>query len=161
MQIEPSVVIYAIVNFLILVAVLTKFLYKPIIKMMDDRQKSIDTALDEAQKAKEAVAGTEERIAAQLAEARNEADAILEKARAKAEQSKTEILAEARSAAEQMRSDAAKEIQQEKEQALADLKGQIADLALLATERLLAEQLTESQKHSLMDQYVKDVGQLQ
>lgn len=161
LEFSVSEIIFTIINFVVLVALLGKFLYKPITKMMDDRKTAIDEALDAAEAARIEVASTETRLQAQIAEARKESEAILADARKRAESSREEIVAEARREALAISKAAAMEIENEQRRAIAELKEQIADMVVLTTEKLLADGLTQTQQQTLLDQYVKEVGQLQ
>lgn len=161
LSIELNVLIFAIINFVILVTVLTKFLYKPVVKMLDERKNAINEALDSAEQARLEVAGTEEHLRAEITKARAEAASIVADARLRGEAARTDIVEAARKEAGEITKAATAEIEAEKNRAIAELKGQIADMALLATEKLLADGLTDAQQRKLMDKYVKEVGQLQ
>lgn len=156
-----SEIIYTIVNFAVLVVLLRLFLYKPILGMLDKRKNEINTALDAAENARKQVAATEENLRAEIARAREQAEAILTEAKTRGEQAREEIVATARREAQALTAQAKAEIESEKNRALAELKGQIADMVLLTTEKLLAGGLTEAQEKALLDQYIKEVGQLQ
>lgn len=158
---EPNVIIFAIVNFVILVSALTFFLYKPVLRMLDERSDKISSALDSAAQARLEAVNTEERLRNQVAEARQNADAILADARLKGEAVREEIVEQARNEAAALTEAARAEIAAEKEKAVAELRGQVADLALLMTERLLREGLTPQQQSLLLDKYAAEMEQLQ
>lgn len=161
LHLELSDIIWALVNFAILVLVLGKFLYKPIMKTLDDRRAGIDQALQAAEDARKEVAGTEERLRAEISASRAEAEAILADARARGDVAREEIITAARAEATQLVQDAKAEIAEEKERAIAELRSQVADLALLATEKLLAGGITAEQQSRLIDRYIKEIGRLQ
>jgi F-type H+-transporting ATPase subunit b len=151
----------AIVNFLLLLWILKKFLYKPIIKTLDDRKTSIKEALDAADAARREVAATEQNLRAEIAHTRAEADAIVANAKMRAEAIHDEIVASAESAAKNIAEATAAQIELEKSQAIRDLKDEIADLVVLTTEKLLSEGLSETQEKAIVDKYIKEVGRLQ
>ena len=153
--------IFTIFNFLLLLFLLKKFLYKPILKMLDDRKKSIDEALDAADSARQEVAATQENIRKDIAQARAEADAIINDAQKRGEQVKAEIIEAAKAEAKGITEAATAQIEKEKAQAIHDLKAQIADIAMLATEKILTQSLTAEQERTLLDNYIKEVGQIQ
>ena len=161
LEFSLSQIIFTIVNFFVLVGLLVKFLYKPVLKMMDSRRDSINEALDAAEAARKEVASTEAHLRAEIAQARKESDTILADAKKRGEATREEIVAEAKKEAMAIAKAATEEIEAEKRRAIVELKGQIADMALLATEKLLADGLTEAQQHALMEKYIKEVGQLQ
>jgi len=154
-------VIWTIVNFSILVLVLWKFGYPFILKAMDKRKKEINDALEAADKARAEVAATEETLRVEIARARAEAEQIVISAKAAGETVKNEIIEQARAEALAISKSAQAMIEQDKKEALKELKKEIADMIILATEKVLASGLTEQQQKVLMDKYIKEVGQLQ
>ena len=153
--------IFTIFNFCLLLFLLKKFLYKPIMKMLDDRKASINEALDAAEAARLEAAQSEENIRNEIAKARTEADAIIADAKKRGEEVKNEIVNAAKLEAKSITDAAAAQIEKEKAQAIHDLKTQIADIAILATEKLLTQNLTPQQEKILMDNYINEVGQIQ
>ena len=153
--------IFALVNFVILVLLLKKFLFKPVIKMLDERKAAIDEALNAADQARLEVASTEEKIREQIATARSEADAIVADAKQRGEAIRVEIIETAKNEAKAITEAASAQIEEEKKQAIVDLKNQIADMVVLATEKVLADGLTAEQEHNLMTKYIQEVGRIQ
>ena len=129
--------------------------------MLDDRKASINEALDAAEAARLEAAQSEENIRNEIAKARTEADAIIADAKKRGEEVKNEIVNAAKLEAKSITDAAAAQIEKEKAQAIHDLKTQIADIAILATEKLLTQNLTLQQEKILMDNYIKEVGQIQ
>ena len=129
--------------------------------MLDDRKASINEALDAAEAARLEAAQSEENIRNEIAKARTEADAIIADAKKRGEEVKNEIVNAAKLEAKSITDAAAAQIEKEKAQAIHDLKTQIADIAILATEKLLTQNLTPQQEKILMDNYIKEVGQIQ
>ena len=160
MTIELATIIFAIVNFALLVFLLTKFLYKPTLKMLDERKAGISEALDKADEARREVAATNETIRANMAAARTEAQSIIADSKDRGEAVKDEIIESARTEASAIAEQARIKIIQEKEQALIELKGQIAEISILLAEKILSEGLTAEQEHSLMEKFIKEVGQM-
>lgn len=160
-EFSPSVIIWTLLNFSALVIGLRFLLYKPIMRMLDKRRQDIDTALLSAEQAKKLAASTEENLRLEIAQARAQAERIVAEAKAQSEQQREEIVTAAREQALSIAAQAKAEIEQEKTRALAEIKGEIADLVLLTAEKLLASSLTAAQEQALLEQYVKQMGQLQ
>ncbi len=158
MEIELKIVIFSILNFALLAFLLTKFLYKPVRKMMDSRQEMINDALDQAEAARAEVAATGETIKANMAKARLDAEAILDAAHQQAEQDKAAIMAEAQAQAEAFTAQARQQIAEEKEQAMLELRTQITDLAIMIAEKALDGKLTEQQEKALIANYTEEAG---
>ena len=154
-------IIFAIVNFLVLLFLLYKFLYNPLLKMMDDRKKSIDEALDSAAAARQEVAETQTVIQAEIAAARAKADELIATAQTGSEKLKEEILSQAREEAKAISNKAREEIAREREEAIASLRLEVTGLVMSATRQLLQDAVDESAQNRLFDQYVKNIGQLQ
>jgi len=160
-EIDISTLIFAIANFLILLFLLHKFLYKPLLTMMDNRKKSIDDALDSAAAARKEVAESQTVIKEGLAEARAKADEVLAIAQKNSEKLKEEILAKAREQALAITAKAQAEIAHDRAEVIAALRLEVSDLIIAATKQLLQEAVDESVQKRLFDQYVNDMGQLQ
>jgi len=160
-ELHPSEIIFAIVNFLVLLFLLHRFLYKPLLKMMDDRKKSIDEALDSAAAARKEVAETQTVIQAEIAAARAKADELIATAKSGSEKLKEEILVQAKKEAQAITNKAQAEIIREREDAIAALRLEVTGLVMAATRRLLQEAVDENAQNRLFDQYVKNIGQMQ
>lgn len=161
MEIHPQELIFAIVNFLLLLFLLHRFLYKPLLKMMDDRKKSIDDALDSAAAARKEVAETQTVIQEGLVQARAKAEELLATAQAGSEKLKEEILSQARVEAQAITARAQAEIAREREDAIAALRLEVSGLVMDATRQLLREAVDESAQKRLFDQYIDNIGRVQ
>ena len=161
MEIHLPDLIFAIINFVVLLLLLRIFLYKPLLKMMDERKKSISEALDAAADARLEVAETRYLIQTELAQANAKAEELLAAARAQSEELKEEILSQARAEALAISAKAQAEIAREREEALVALREEVGGLVMAATRQLLQEAVDEKVQKHLFDRYVKDIGQLQ
>jgi F-type H+-transporting ATPase subunit b len=147
---------FQIVNFLILLFLLNRFLFKPVLKRIDERNQQLGQGLEDA-----AAAARDRELAraereATMAEARQEADALVQRAAKTAEATSAEILATARESAEQLTARARDEIAAEKERALAEIRGEVADLALLAAGKLVGEEMDEPTQRRLVEQFLAE-----
>ena len=152
-------VIFAIVNFLILVGVLAKFLYRPFLAMLEERNQSIRGAFENAEatnrRADEKLEAYNKRIASVEEEGRE----ILRNARQRAETQAKEIVDEASERANQMVVQAQKEIERQQAKALTELKGQVAALALLAAEKVLEKELSGEGHGQLVESILEQAGE--
>ncbi|MBO7667800.1 MAG: F0F1 ATP synthase subunit B [Firmicutes bacterium] len=158
LEIDIGTVIFSIVTFALLVLLLRRFLYKPVLSMLDQRRQAVNEALDQADRTRLEAQQADVRLQEQIAATRLEADRILAEAKAKAEENAAQVLRQAKSDAERISAQAAADIELERERALAELREQAADLALLAAEKALASPLTDSQQQALLDSFVEQVG---
>ena len=114
MSIHVDTMILAIINFLVLVVILNKFLYKPITNILDERKKEVMRNLDSAEAAKKEAEKAKEEYLKQLENARKEANEIISKATKLGEETKNEIISEARNEAAKISAKAQEEIRLEK-----------------------------------------------
>jgi F-type H+-transporting ATPase subunit b len=146
-----------IVNFLVVLYLLNRFLFRPLLVRMDERSERIRTGLEDAEAAaRDRELARAERAAA-LDEARKEAQAMVARATKMAEDSRVEILAAARADAEQITERARQEITAEKERAIAELRGQVADLALDAAGKLIRRQMDTRTQRRLVEEFLAEV----
>ena len=147
---------FQIVNFLILLYLLNRFLFKPALRRIDERQSRLSPGLeDAAAAARDRELARAEREAA-LAEARTESEALVQRATKAAESASAEIVATARASAEQLTERARAEIAAEKERALAEIRGEVADLALEAAGKLVGSQMDAPTQRKLVDQFLSE-----
>lgn len=149
--------IFQIVNFLLLLYLLNRFLLKPVLERLEERQSKIDRGLEDAESAaRDRELARAEREAA-VEEARKEAQALVARANKIAEDSRSEILAEARTQAEKLSEKARAEIVAEEEKAMAEIRGQVADLALDAAAKLVGSQMDGATQRRLIEGFLAEV----
>lgn len=151
---------WQIVNFLILLFLLKKFAYKPVLNMLDERKKSIEDAISNAEKAKNDAESMRKEYESRLAEAKQEAQAIIEKANKLAEETKTEIITSAQNEAAKAIQKAQEEIAREKEQAIAALRDEVAVLAVMAAGKVIGKSITVEDHKKLVSEFVAEAGDL-
>lgn len=150
-----ATLIAQIINFLILVAILTKVAYKPLMQALADRQAKIAESLETAEQEKQAAEKLKQEYLAQLADARTQAQAIVEKAAKLAEQTKEEILKEAREESIRLVKATQEEIARERERAIAELKGEVVTLAVAAASKIIAQNMDEQANAKIVDDFIK------
>jgi len=147
---------FQIVNFLLLLYLLNRFLFKRVLVLLDERQTRISQGLEDAETAaRDRELARAEREAA-LAEARREAEAMVQRAAKTAEATSAEILAEAKASAEQITARAREEIAAEKDRALAEIRGEVADLALEAAGKLIGSEMDGPTQRRLVKQFLSE-----
>ena len=141
-----GLIFWMCVSFGIILYILGKFAWKPILNMLHEREASIQNALDSAEKAKEemkALQSSNERI---LAEARVERDNMLKDAREAKEKIIAESKAVAKKEGDRLLASARENIQNEKMAAITELKNQVAHLSIEIAEKILKQELSEKDK---------------
>jgi F-type H+-transporting ATPase subunit b len=146
-----------IVNFLVILYLLNRFAFKPLIRLIDERQARIAKGLEDAESAaRDRELARAEREAA-LDEARKEAAVMIARATKIAEDSRAEIVAQAKSEAEKVTERAREEIQAEKEKAMAELRAGVADLALEAAAKLVRAEMSGPTQRRLVEDFLAEV----
>jgi len=149
--------IVQILNFLIILVVLRAWVFKPILGLFEARRAKISQGLEDARVAAEARANAEKEAREIIAKAETERQQKVRDASTQAEQTVRDMLAEAEVQAAKIRENAQSEIAQERNQILADVRGQVAALAMAATQKLLGEALDEKRQRSLIDEFFSGV----
>ena len=143
--------------FLLLLFLMSKYAWGPITAALAERETTIETSLTRAEQA----LAEAKQLAADNEKARREADAeahrILREARDAAEAGRTEQLEKTRQQIRQMQATAEAEIEREKQQALAELRAEVADLAILAAEKILHETLDAPRQKKLVEDFITDL----
>lgn len=155
---ELNQLIYSILAFLILVFVLGRFAYPPILDMLKKREETIRTSIDEAEKTRAEAARLLDEYKAQIAQARKEAQDMIEQGKKVGENVRTEITTKANEEARQIIERAQSEIEREKERALSDLQAKVADLTILATSKVIQKSLDEKSQRKLVEDAIAEVS---
>jgi len=147
-----------VVNFLLILYLLNRFAFKPLLARMDERAARIAKGLEDAEAASRdrELAGAERESA--VDEARKEAQAMIARATKIAEDSREEIVAAARAEAEKVTARATEEITAEKQRAIAELRAQVADLALDAAGRLVKAEMNAPTQRRLVQEFLAEVA---
>jgi F-type H+-transporting ATPase subunit b len=156
-QINLFWVIVSAVNFVLFFVVIWTFAFKPVSQMLADRRDRIEQGLKDAEQARRDRENAEAERVATLAEARKEANDILARAQRVAQETRDADIAATREELERMRDRAMGEIDAEKGRAIAELRGEVADLALAAAGRVLGESMTDERQRRLVREFLASV----
>ncbi len=156
---EFGLIFWMCISFGIILWILGKFAWKPILKMLSDRENSIQDALDSAERAKEEMKALQAGNEKILAEARHERDLMLKDAREIREKMISDAKGIAATEGERMLKSARENIQNEKMAAITDLKNQVGVLSLEIAEKILKSELASDEKQkALVNTLLKDVN---
>jgi F-type H+-transporting ATPase subunit b len=154
LDLKPGLTLWTAITFVFLILVLAKFAFGPIVKMLDERERTIREAIDQAKKER---AEAEKLLAAQkesLGLARREAAEIAKKNQHQVEVLRSELTARAKKEADELVASARIQIQEEKSKAVAELRGQVADLAVAAAARIVKASLDDKAQRALVEEYI-------
>lgn len=152
-----ATLIAQILNFLVLLAILAKFAYKPLLKAMDDRRNRIINDLDSAEQTRLDAEALKEQYAEQLAGARQEATEIVNKANQIAQNLHDELVEQARVEQEALLANAKERIEQEKQQALLDIRSEVIKLSTLIAGKIVNQKLNSANDQKLVTDIADDV----
>ncbi len=157
MGLNIKILIAQLINFAVLVLVLWRFGYKPILKFLDERKEKIEQGVLDAKKAMaklEEISDKEKEI---IKRAKKEALIILEKARKQGDKNRKEIIDEAKEEIGQIINEEKAKIQVEKGETLKEIKREIADLVIKSVEKVLEEKIDEKKDKELIQRIIKDL----
>ena len=152
-----ATLIAQILNFLVLLAILAKFAYKPLLKAMDDRRNRIINDLDSAEQTRLDAEALKEQYAEQLAGARQEATEIVNKANQIAQNLHDELVEQARVEQEALMANAKERIEQEKQQALLDIRSEVIKLSTLIASKIVNQKLNSDNDQKLVANIADEV----
>ena len=138
--IDVKLIAVQIINFVVLAGALSYFLYKPVLKLLHDREETVKKGIADAEEAAQAKAHALEEKQAVLAAAQSEAQAVAQRAVAFAQEKESVIISQAEIKASDVIKDAEAKSVLLKEQALKESEAEIAKLAILAAQKILQKQ---------------------
>ena len=147
--------IFYLINFLILVGILTKFLYRPLLDLLAKRKQSIKDALDNAELTNRRADEKMENYDRRIAKVEEEGREIIRNAKIKADAQARDIIDEANKQAADMIAKAETAIQKEKEKAMVDMKHEIAALAILAAEKIVEHEIQKVGQEAVVDEIIR------
>jgi F-type H+-transporting ATPase subunit b len=156
-QPDPGLFIWTILTFLVLLALLMKFAWKPLLRALDTRQAAIRNALDDAAQAKIELERLRRESAEIIQAARVDADTIVTRSRADAERLREEMKQKARTEADAIVKNAERRIQLETGRALQQLRHEAADLSVMIASKILQRNLTREDNERLIEEALKQV----
>ena len=155
LDINPGLILWTIITFIILLFILSRVAWKPLVHALQAREQGIRDAMTKAEEARVEA----ERLLAEnkkaMARANEETARILKEGRELAEQMKNEIVAKAHESAKTMMTQAKDDIQREKETALLQLKNEVADLAVNVAEKIIDETLDDAKRKKIVDKAIQ------
>jgi F-type H+-transporting ATPase subunit b len=150
-----------LVNFILLALLLYLVLYKPVLRMLNERKERIARSMADVDAAREAAAKAQLEYDRKVAEAQRKAQEIIAAAAQTGEKAKADIVADAHREADRIKQDAIADAEQQKVRALAEVQSQIAGLSMMATERVLGQAMDEKTQRQLISSFLADLGKAQ
>ena len=154
-QLDPGLFIWTILTFLILFFVLSKFAWKPLLTLLESRENTIKSSLEDAEKAKQELERLNTESEAIISEARSEAQSIRVEAKSAAEKIKADILAQAGEDAKKLRDETEKQIQVEKDKAIGEIRQEVVGLTITVAEKVIRKNLSKEDNQDLIEDSLK------
>lgn len=146
-----------ILSFIILFVTLRAWAYQPLLNMMDNRRKMIAQGLEDAQVAADARANAERQAEQIIADAQSKAAEVVREATDRAEAAEREVRVQREAEINKLRDQRLAEVEVERNRILSEVRGQIAALAISATQKLIGESLDEKRQHALLNDFFSGV----
>lgn len=156
-SVDVGLAFWTVVTFLALLAILTRFAWKPLLGALDARAKGIQDDIDEARSQRDDAEELLDRYREQLAEGRRQAQALIAESREAAEQLRRELELRAREESREILASARREIERERDAAVEAVRRESVEVALAAASRLLGERLDAERDRQLVTGYIDDL----
>ena len=155
LQINPGLIVWTIVTFILLLFVLKRFAWKPLLQALTAREERVRESLDQAEHARQEAQRLIETNQKQMQNAQEEFQRLMREAREEAEKLRAKRRQDAEAEARRIVDQGKMEIEREKEAALNQLRNEVADLAVRAAGRILDEELDEKKHRKLVDAFMR------
>ena len=156
-KVVPGLMIWTLLAFGVALLVLRKYAWPPISKILDERQQLINDSITSAETTRDEADKILAEYRQRLTEAREQADEIVARSRKAAEATKSEATAEGQAKREELVEAARRDIEAETRKALDDIRKEVANLTVLATERVTRKSLTEADQKQLVEEALREV----
>ena len=156
-QPDPGLYIWTIITFLILVGLLAKFAWRPLLQALDSRQQSIRGALDDARKAKQELEQLHVESAKLLAQARSEAAEIVSRSRSDADRFREEMKEKARAEAAALMRNAERQIEMETTRAVQQIRHEAIDISIGIASKILQRNVSKEDNERLIEETFKQL----
>lgn len=150
--------LFTLLNFLAVFFVLKHFLFKPVMKLIKDRQDEIDGMYADAGQAKESAEALQAEYEQKLSAAAETSERIVKEAMVRGQSKEEEIIRQANAEASAIMDKAAADIAQEKKKAINDAKDEISGIAMAIAEKVVGRELSAQDQDKLFDEFLKELG---
>lgn len=156
--VNPWTALFTLANTVALFLVMKKFLFKPVLKVIEDRQKEIDDLFADADAAKQCAQNLEAEYQQKLSVAEQTSERIVKEAVARGQSREEEIVRQANLEAAAILSKAEADIAQEKKKAINDAKDEISDMAMAIAQKVVGRTLQAEDQANLVDSFIEELG---
>ena len=158
-SIAPWTMIFQLINLLILMVAFKKFLFKPVLAILETRRAEIEGHYEEAEKAETAAKTMKADYEEKMAGAREEADRVIRTATESANAMSQSIVSDAREQAGQIKRRAESEIEMERRKAFDEVKGELSGIALDIAQQVIEREVKEKDHEAFINEFIENVGE--
>lgn len=164
MEIKPLIgisyeLVFMLINTLLVFLLLGKLLFKPVLGIIEARERDIQENLAQGERAKNEGISLRKEYEEKVSSAKAEGQEIIKQATLRAEQKESEIIYNAKQEAQSLREKASKDVEQERQKVMNEIKNDISDIALLAASKVIEKDLDKSKHKELINNFIKEVGE--
>ena len=157
-NINPSTIIFTLINTLIILLLYRFLLHKPVMKILEERREKIGSEMKAAEDAQAEAEAVKAEYTQKLQESREEAAQIVSAAVKRAGERENQIIAEAQQEAADLKKKAEESIELEKKKAINEIKDQISDIVIMASEKVIEKEISKSDNEALINSFIANVG---
>ena len=158
LDVNPGLIFWTVITFVILLFILKKMAWKPILNSLDERENFIKESVEKAETAKKEAEKILEENKIKLANAEEEAQKLIAQGREYAENLKSQIIEESKAEAKKLIDDASLEIERKNVEAFNNLKDEIAVIAVEAAEKIIRENLDKEKQSKIVNDYIDSLS---
>lgn len=156
-QPDPGLFVWTILVFLVLLYLLKRYAWGPLLAALDERQAGIRKSLDDADRARKELEQVQQESEAIIGKARGEADAIVSEARSDSAKLREDLRRQAQQEAQSIVENAERQIQQERDRALAQIRREAVDVSIMIASKLIRRNLSPADNQALIDDALKQI----
>ena len=154
-----SDLVFQLINTVLVFLLLKKLLFKPVLGIIEAREKDIQDNLAKGEIAKNQGIALKTEYEEKISRAKDEGQEIIKQATLRAEQKSDEIISSAKDEATHIKEKATKDIEQERQKAMNEIKDSISDIALLAASKVIEKDIDKEKHEDLIKDFIKKVGE--
>lgn len=159
LQVNPGLIVWTVVTFLILLVLLKKFVWGPVMAAVDRREESLKAMFESAEKAKRDAEELLKKYEQHLAEARDEVNRMIEDGKSRAKKTADEVVEKARLESQDMSEKAKAEIIRERENAISEIRDHMVRISLKAAEQLIEKTLVEADHRAFIEKAIAEIDE--
>lgn len=157
LSVNPGLIIWQIIIFIILLFILKKIAWKPLLQALHSREQGIRDSIEQAEQLKKDSEELMQQNKKILAEANTQSMKIINESKDAANKLREDLMAKAQADSRKLIEQAKIEIQQEKDSAMADLRNEVSDLAIKAAEKILKDNLDENKQKKIVNDFISQI----